>query len=68
MEAKKRMEEDEDEDLKVMDDKLRKAKLDKETKVIIHTKITNLDSDLAKTMDEKMRLLDEKVAQGAAAA
>jgi len=41
--------------LKTMDDKLRKAKIDKESKIIIQEKIVNMDGTINKTIEEKFK-------------
>ncbi len=51
-----------------MDERLRKANIDKESKVIIHGHVHNLDATLNKTLDERARQLDEKVNGGLAQA
>ena len=57
-----------DEELKaIQDEKLRKAKIDKQTKLIIHEHSTNLDGTISKTLDERMKQLDERAQGGAAA-
>jgi len=62
-------EEDEDDDLKgIHDDKLKKAKVDKETKIIINNQMNTLEGNIAKTMEERARQLDDKVNQGGAGA
>jgi len=53
-----------DEDLKTMDDKLRRAKIDKESKIIIQEKIVNMDGTINKTIEEKFKQLEEKVQAG----
>lgn len=55
-----------DEDLKVIsDDKLRRARLDKETKLIINSHASGLEGTINRTMDEKYKQLDDRVAAGA---
>ena len=73
MEARKAQgikdEEEEDADMKgINDDKLKKAKVDKETKIIINNQMNNFEGNIAKTMEERARQLDEKVNQGGAGA
>jgi len=52
--------------MKDLDDKLKNANIDRETKLIIHSKLNELDSKLNKTMEEKQKMLEEKLqaAQG----
>ena len=58
-----------DEDLKnIADDRLRKANIDKGTKVVINNQMNTLESNIQKTMEERARQLDEKVNQGAGSA
>lgn len=53
--------EDSDEDLKGLDERLKKANIQKESKLIIHDKLTKLGDNLTKTMDDRQKQLDEKV-------
>lgn len=58
-----------DEDLKkITDDRLRRAQIEKQSKLIIHEHTSTLDGQITKTMDEKARALEEKIAQGGATA
>ena len=57
---------DNDVEMKGMDEKLKRSTINKESKIIIHGQMRNLDSMLAKTMEEKQRLLDEKLNQAGA--
>ena len=53
--------EESDEDLKGLDDKLKNANLDKESKLIIHGKLSSFDNIIQKTLDEKAKQLEEKL-------
>lgn len=53
-----------DEELKALDDRLRKAKIDKEAKLIIHEHVVGMETTIAKTMDDRGRSLDEKLTGG----
>ena len=45
-----------DEELKnILDSRLRKAKIDKESKLIIHEKLNGLDQTITKTIEEKQK-------------
>jgi len=44
-----------DEDMKGMDERLRKARIGKESKIIIHEKMTSLDTNLNKTMEDRLK-------------
>lgn len=58
-----------DEDLKtIADEKLRKANVDKGTKIVINNQMNNLENNILKTMEERARQLDDKINQGAAGA
>ena len=55
-----------DEDLKnIADERLRKANIDKGTKVVINNQMNTLENNILKTMEERARQLDEKISQGA---
>lgn len=55
-----------DEDLKgIQDERLRRAKMDKESKLIINGHTEKLDGTINQTMDERYKQLEEKVAIGA---
>jgi hypothetical protein len=47
---------------------LRKAKIEKEAKLIIHGHSSALDGTINKTMDDRMRTLEERVSAGASQA
>ena len=56
-----------DEELKnIADERLRKANIDKGTKVVINNQMNNLENNILKTMEEKARQLDDKINQGGA--
>lgn len=55
--------EDDDVEMKGMDERLKKSNLNKESKIIIQGKMRNLDSVLAKTMEERQKMLDDKISQ-----
>lgn len=56
-----------DDDLKnIADEKLRRANIDKGTKVVINNQMNTLENNILKTMEERARQLDEKINQGAA--
>lgn len=59
MEAER--DEESDEELRGLDEKLKHANIHKESKLIIHEKISGLDNMLNKTLEEKQRILDEKL-------
>ena len=65
------LETEEDETLKdeelreIADDRLRRAKIDKESKMIIHGKEKDLDYNITRTIDERQRMLQEKISIGA---
>ena len=57
-----------DEQLKMItDERIRKAHIEKDVKIIIHQQVTGFEGNLTKTIDERGKQLDEKVTGGAAA-
>ena len=49
------IEDSDDEDMKGMDERLRKARIGKESKIIIHEKMTSFDTNLNKTMEDRLK-------------
>lgn len=49
----------------IQDERLRRAKIDKESKLIINGHTEKLDGTINQTMDERYKQLEEKVAIGA---
>lgn len=49
------IEDSDDEDMKGMDERLRKARIGKESKIIIQEKMTSLDTNLNKTMEDRLK-------------
>jgi hypothetical protein len=58
-----------DEDIKgITDERLRKANIDKETKVVINNTMNHFEGTLTRTMEERARALDEKAGGAGAGA
>lgn len=57
-----------DEQLKtITDERIRRANIDKDAKIIIHQQVTGFEGTVNKTIDERGKQLDEKMAGGTAA-
>jgi hypothetical protein len=57
-----------DEQLKaITDERIRKANIGKDVKIILHQQVTGFEGNLNKTIDERGKQLDDKIAGGAAA-
>jgi hypothetical protein len=52
--------EESDEELRGLDERLKKAPILKESKLIIHAKVTDMDNRVAKTLEERGRALEER--------
>ena len=44
-----------------LDEKLKNANLDRETKLIIHNKVTTMDKTVKQTLDDRSKALEEKI-------
>lgn len=51
----------------ITDERIRRANIDKDAKIIIHQQVTGFEGAVNKTIDERGKQLDEKMAGGAAA-
>ena len=50
----------------ITDERIRRANIDKDAKIIIHQQVTGFEGTVNKTIDERGKQLDEKMAGGAA--
>ena len=53
--------EESDEDLRGLDERLKQANIDKESKLIIHDKMTKVDEIINKTIEERAKQLEERI-------
>lgn len=55
-------EDESDEEMKGVDNRLKNSLIDRESKLIIHNKVSEYEERMNKTLEEKQRALDEKIA------
>ena len=53
--------EESDEDLRGLDERLKQANIDKESKLIIHDKMTKVDEIITKTIEDRAKQLEERM-------
>ena len=53
--------EESDEEMKGVDPKLKHSHIDKESKLIIHNKLSEYEERMRQTLEEKQKALDEKL-------